>query len=93
MPRPRAVPGGVRDLVEDEPGRAQPLVGEEVLLGVAVVVGRRRRAARDPAGERGARFDGEAVQREVRGREPDRRIEIAPPVPPQLRREREDQVQ
>ena len=54
--------GPVRDLVPLEAGGTEHGVGEHVLLGLVVVVGRRARARGDVPAERRAGLDGERVR-------------------------------
>ncbi len=85
--------GPVRDLVPLVPGAAQDVVGDLVLLGLVVVVGRPAPAARDVLAERCARFDGQRVRAHVVGLEPEDTIEAAAPVVDRLARRAVDQIQ
>src|SRR5262245_19982265 len=72
--------GGIRDLVELEPGRTEPLVGAQVFVGVAVVARHLDGAARDPAIERRARLHRKTIEREMRRGERHRLVEITVPI-------------
>src|SRR5512134_2378756 len=79
-----ARPRGVGHLIEPVARAAEALVREQVLRGVAVLVGGPGGPARHPARQRGALFHRQPVERDVRGLERQREIEIARPVALQL---------
>src|SRR5256885_7613781 len=75
---------GVRDLIELVAASRQPGVREQVLIGVEIVGRGRRRAARDPAGERRALLHGETVDREVSRAQGERLVQVTRPITPEI---------
>src|SRR6267378_3643053 len=88
-----AVAFGVRDLVEAVAVASEPLVRVQVLLRIALVVGRRGGAARDPAGQRGPFLDGEPIEGEVSREQGAGEVQVARPVALELRRKRENEIE
>ena len=71
--RPASGGGPVGHLVPVEPGRRQHLVGDQIAVGVHVVVGHRHLAAPDAPGQLRALLDDQRVRRDVVGPGADRR--------------------
>src|SRR2546428_4434800 len=83
---------GVRDLIELVAASRQPGVREQVLIGVEIVGWGRRRAARDPAGERRALLHGETVDREVSRAQGERLVQVTRPITPEIGGQGENKV-
>ena len=75
------------------PAADEHLVGDQVAVGVDVVVGHRHLAAPDAAGELGALLDDQRVRGDVVRARADRRVQRGPPVVVGLARGAVDQVQ
>ena len=83
----------VRDLVPAHAGGVQTVVGQLVLLGLVVVVGRGAFAGGDHLAERRARLHGERVRAHVGGPECERGVEGGLPVGDALAGRAVDQIQ
>ncbi|CAM5574993.1 hypothetical protein SALBM217S_07552 [Streptomyces griseoloalbus] len=90
-PRLRGRP--VRHLVPGEPRPGQPFLGEQVPVGVDVVVRHRHLAPPDPAGQLRALLDDQRVRAHMVGTRADRRVERGAPVVVRLPRRAVDQVE
>ncbi len=89
VPALEARSGPVRDLVPAEPGPPEQLVGQQVLVGLVVVIG----VAGRVGGQRGAGLDGERVRAHVRRLERDHPLEREAPVVDRLTGPAVDEVE
>src|SRR2546425_12543425 len=71
----------------------KPHVSKQVLIRISLVVSGGRGAARDPAGKRSALLDGEAIEGEGSREQGAGEGQVARPVAPELRRERENEIE